>query len=586
MTKQKTPKRRFTTNDLIAYAASTVAVVAGLFALVVCVLLIANYLQVSAVNPLDNPQLVELRKQLAAAPETDEKMVQTIRGMDLLARKAFFTSQEELRTGGYLLLGSVALLLIALKIAAVARPKLPEPSEPEGPDSYWKMLKRSREWLSFAGALLVIAAMLCAYLAQSALPISALGPAALETKKPEIKRVAERTFPTWDEMKQQWPTFRGPGAYGVAVFTDVPTEWDLAAGKGIKWKMQVTLPGHNSPVVWGKRIFLSGADENVREVYCFNADSGELLWKKPLPKFPTTPAEPTKVGEGTGFAPSTMAVQGDRICAIFPNGDLACFDPEGNLVWGRNIGKPDNHYGHASSLLAYQGLLFVQYDQKTNPKLYALDLDTGKEVWTAARGKMSWSSPLCVPASMGQELVLSSSKDVIAYDPLSGKQLWMQSCLDGEVAPSAAYANDMVFVANEYATGTAIRLSKDGEAVKSEIAWQWDEALPDVSSPVGSDKFFFVATSRGELVCLDREKGEKRWLHEFEEGFLSSPVVVGDKLFVADRKGTVYCVKAGETFEQVAASKMDEEIQATPAFLDKRIYIRTATSLVCVEKAQ
>jgi len=336
-------------------------------------------------------------------------------------------------------------------------------------------------------------------------------------------------------------------------------------------------------VVWGDRLFISGATTDVREVYCFDTETGKLLWQSTLTPFPGTPEEPPEVGEETGYAALTMAVHGDRAFAAFGNGDLACFDFEGNLLWGRNIGVPDNHYGHSSSLIAFEGLLFVQFDDHAQPRLLALDVDTGKEAWIARRKKISWASPACVPTPLGMQLILASEQDVDAYDPRTGALLWTQECLDGEVAPSPAYANGMVFVANEYAMATAIRLGEADGAVQSEIAWQWDEYLPDVASPVASDDHFYIATSMGDIACIDRESGKTVWLQEFDEGFYSSPILVGDRIYAMDREGGMHIFGTGSAFELISAPELHEPSGATPAYLDNRIYVRTHGHLLCIE---
>jgi outer membrane protein assembly factor BamB len=129
---------------------------------------------------------------------------------------------------------------------------------------------------------------------------------------------------------------------------------------------------------------------------------------------------------------------------------------------------------------------------------------------------------------------------------------------------------------------TALILGGTAEAPSARVAWEWDEVLPDVSSPVGDGTYFYVATSMGYLVCLDAATGKMLWNHEYDEGFYSSPVVVGDRLFVSDMKGMTHVVKTGPAYVFVHDSTLDEPIFATPAFLDKRIYIRTEKHLWCV----
>ena len=559
-----------------------VAVVAGLFSLIICVLLIANYLQIRMIDPLNQPELLQLRAQLAESSEADPALVGQVRAMDLLARKAFFTSQEHLRTGGQLLLGGMVVFLIALKLASRWSPQMPAPADGVDPDQHWSTNARTKEVIAFSSVALVTAALLAAYLTPLDIPA---GPeiAAAETVLGEAAE-ATMVFPDWEALQLQWPSFRGPGDYGVAHYDTAPTDWDAPSGKNIRWKAEVPLPGFSSPVVWDRHIFLTGATESVREIYCYDADTGDLRWKQALPPFAGTPAKPPKVSEDTGYAAATMAVHGSLAFAIFANGDIACYDFEGKKRWGRNLGVPDNHYGHSSSLIAYDDLLFVQYDEKTDPRLIALKAESGEEAWVAKRSKISWASPALIHPSSGAQLILNSELDVDAYAPKTGALLWTHECLDGEVAPSPAYAANTVFAANEYAMASAIRLDAGGEKTQSEIIWEWDEALPDVSSPVGSDTHFYIATSMGEIVCLDINTGEETWLEEFDQGFCSSPILVGDRIYALDLMGTMNIFKTGAAFELIGAPVLGEKAYATPAYLDGRIYLRAEKHLYCIEE--
>ncbi len=583
MPRNKPKKKRFTASDLIWKAATGVAVVSGLFSLTVSILLVANYVQVTAINPLDTPQLLQLRQQLAAAPEADAKLIEQIRTMDLLARRAFFTSQSHLKLGGSLLLGGVIVLLTALRTARRFKPRLPEPQGPPPSEHYWISRAFTKEVLTFVGLLWAAAALVMAYLTPLDVPSAAATAPVADAGNAAADAGTTAAYPSWETMQQNWPSFRGPGGYGVAHFSTAPTEWDVATGKNVKWQVEVPLPGANSPVVWDKRVFLSGATEEKREVYCFDTETGKLVWSRVLDKFSGTPEKPPKVGDETGYAASTLVAHGDRVMAIFANGDLACYDAEGNLKWGKNLGVPDNHYGHSSSLLACQNLLFIQYDQRKNGKLIALDIADGKEAWTVNREKISWASPVCVQTPFGPELVLNSEQHVDAYDPLKGTALWQLKCLDGEVAPSPAYGGGMFFVANDNATATAIRFAPDDKTPKPEIAWQWDQSLPDVSSPVGTDKHFYMTTSRAEIICLDSASGEVAWVQEVDEGFYASPILAGDRIYAVDRKGAVHIFKTGQPFTPIATPSVGgEEVLATPAVMDGRIYFRAGKNLLCI----
>lgn len=249
-------------------------------------------------------------------------------------------------------------------------------------------------------------------------------------------------------------------------------------------------------------------------------------------------------------------------------------------MWSRNIGIPDNHYGHSSSLILYRDQLFIQYDSNRGGKVFAVDTKDGKTTWeTIRKSKISWASPIIAEINGQKQLILSSNPIVAGYDLKSGKELWVVDCMYGEVGPSPAFGSGLIFAANEYATLVAID-PNDGYKIK----WEADEFLPEVSSPVVSNNLLFIATSYGALVCYDALTGDKYWEKEYNDGFYSSPIVVEGKLYAIDRGGNVHIVKVDKLFKEIATPKMHEEIVTTPAFADGRVYIRGKKFLYAIGK--
>ena len=378
-------------------------------------------------------------------------------------------------------------------------------------------------------------------------------------------------------MNSNWPSFRGPGNIGVAFFTNAPIRWDAGSGEGVLWKVPVPVPGVNSPIVWGRRVFMSGADKEGQEVFCFDADTGKQLWTKTV----KTEVELPEVSDDTGFAAPTMTTDGQRVFAIFSTGELAAFDLDGNPVWQKNLGVPNNPYGMGSSLITDGTRLFVQYDHQDAQKVIALDCATGNPVWQTARKFISWSSPALIKTGSGFQLILNDENNVTAYDPVSGKQIWAVKCLGGEVAPSSAFnGKDIVFVGNEYAQASALKLTGGTPA----ILWQYDDALPEIASPVAAENLFFITTSGGDVVCLDAATGKMKWKQDFDNGFSSSPVLVGDRVYAIDVTGVVHIFGAAEEYKEIGTVEMGEPVRATPAFMDGRIYIRGDENMYCVGK--
>lgn len=151
-------------------------------------------------------------------------------------------------------------------------------------------------------------------------------------------------------------------------------------------------------------------------------------------------------------------------------------------------------------------------------------------------------------------------------------------CLDGEVASSAAYANGIVFVANEGAAASAIDVSSR----ERKTLWQWDESLPDCASPVANEQYLIMPTTFGVVTCLDVKTGNVLWEHEFDEGFCSSPILVSDRVYILDLSGIMQVFKLDDEFELLGAADIGEPAYATPAFVRDRIYVRTLDHLYCV----
>src|SRR5205823_1391031 len=97
-----------------------------------------------------------------------------------------------------------------------------------------------------------------------------------------------------------WPCFRGPGGSGISPYANVPDDWDGASGRNIAWKTPVPLTGNSSPIIVAGRIFLSGADADKRQVFCFDEKTSKLLWQKEAPSTPQSRA-PLKLNDDAGY---------------------------------------------------------------------------------------------------------------------------------------------------------------------------------------------------------------------------------------------------------------------------------------------
>jgi outer membrane protein assembly factor BamB len=208
----------------------------------------------------------------------------------------------------------------------------------------------------------------------------------------------------------------------------------------------------------------------------------------------------------------------------------------------------------------------------------ALSTQTGATVWETVRAsKVSWSSPILVNTGSRMELILTTNPNVNSYNPETGKELWNIACLSGEVGPSAGYADGMVFAANEYAKLVGIKIGGT-----TEIVWEADEYLPEVSSPLAVNGLLYIATTYGVFTCLDAKTGEKHWEQEYGDAFYSSPIYADGKVYITDMSGKTHIVKATKDYQLIGTPELGEKSVCSPVFADGKVYLRGMNNLYCL----
>lgn len=563
-------------------SAVATALVGAVFSVIVLALIVGNYIRGRVHETRWEKKLENLRIEISNQPEDEQALLEEIRRLDLEFRRLKFRVLDFSRTGSYLLLTSLSVFVIGIKWADTFKKKTPAPQPQQGAASEQIRQAMLARW-SVAAALGLAGAVML-FLAIG--PHIDFGGTDAEVGSP----------PTAEQISQNWHRFRGPGGSGVSAYTNIPDKWDAKSGQGILWKTPVPFPGHNSPVLWDDRVFLSGGDPNQLKVFCFDALSGELLWTGDVERAPKPGEEPFEVTEdgGPGFAAPTVTTDGNRVFAIFATGDLACFDFSGRSLWSKNLGTPDNVYGHASSLEMYRNLLLIQYDQgdaeSEKSKLIALDGFSGRVVWEAKRPVAnSWASPIVARTDSGLQIITAADPCVIGYKPETGAEIWSAECLAGDIAPSPIYAAGMAFVIEPYSKIAAIRTDGTGDVSKTHIGWSLDEPGPDTCSPVSNGEFVLVLNLDGLALCFRVADGEKLWEEDIGEGrdsFLASPSLVGDKLYLLTEKGVMIIAEVLPKYKELARCELGEECYASPAFVDGRIYIRAAENLYCIGKEE
>ncbi|MCS7470669.1 PQQ-like beta-propeller repeat protein [Stieleria sp. ICT_E10.1] len=426
-------------------------------------------------------------------------------------------------------------------------------------------------------------------------------------------------FDTTSDADENWSRFRGPDATGVVADDPrLPTQWDLT--KNVAWSIKVPGQGWGSPIVVGKRVFVSSVvadEENIQPqkglylgkgvrdpakgihhwmVYCFDLNSGKELWQHEAKTGrPVVPRHPK-----SSYAAETPTTDGQRLYVLFGDVGLYCYSLDGEPLWSREIEprKTNLDYGAAASPVVHDGQVIVVYDNLESSWIAAFDAKTGAEKWRTPRDEThSWATPLVWEHDQRTEIVVTGRKKNRSYS-LGGDLLWE---FDGDmsvlVIPSPFAAHGYCYLASGYVGDShrptfAIRpgasgdITPDGDFSDSEfIQWYQPTASPYNTSQIVYGDYLYTVYDQGFMTCHDAKTGEEVYgKRRFSPSgsFTASPWAYDGKVFCLSEDGLTYVVQAGRDFEILHTNPLDELCIATPSVADGRLLIRTLTKLVCI----
>lgn len=399
---------------------------------------------------------------------------------------------------------------------------------------------------------------------------------------------------------EEWARFRGPNGSGVGDAKDLPAKFEESS---TAWKVELG-KGWSSPVLWKDRVIVTAElDSGHRAVLCLSAQDGSLLWKHEEPYLSH------QQHKFNSFASSSPFVDDQRIYVNWTSGDTVAalaLDHTGKLLWRRDNLAPYVHeHGSGCSAVVADGIMLVrsEFSLEKNgkslatpeqadwhPSLQGLDAATGKTIWKVDLPHTinPYSTPVIRDTGDGRKefIVANTTSGVMGVDTKSGKINWQYNPgFKQRSVGSFVLENNMLFAAfGSGDGGKESALLKLGTN-KAEEAGSILKNIPYVPTPLLMGERLYMLRDGGILTCLKWPSGEEVYSERVVGGsggstkYFASPVAADGKIFCCSQTGEVVVMKAGDTFEILAANKLDGPINATPAIGHGRIYVRTQESL-------
>lgn len=395
-----------------------------------------------------------------------------------------------------------------------------------------------------------------------------------------------------------WPGWRGPQAHGVSIEQKLPVNW--GPHSNICWQADVPGKGASSPIVFGRRLYLTTqlADTSLH-VLAYDPLEGNLLWDKKVG------AGTAKTHEFINMATSTAAADEQHVWALFGTGLLVCLDKDGNLTWERPLdrvhGPFNTLWGMGTSPILHDGKLYLAIMQQGPSYVLAINAANGMDLWKTMRelgatheNRDSYSSPTLATVDDRTQVIVSGGDHLDAYDPDSGERIWVSGGLEvphpyGRTIASPTAAGDFVLTA---ASGyqnqgrlLAMRARGKGTNTLEERLWINSRYSPDCPSPLIYFGLAFTLRDDGIAQCMDLRTGEACWQERlFAENSKISPVAGDGRVYFLSGRGNCVVVAAAKKFEVVARNHLDEDTLSALAVADGRLFIRTAHRLYAIGK--
>jgi outer membrane protein assembly factor BamB len=389
-----------------------------------------------------------------------------------------------------------------------------------------------------------------------------------------------------------WPQFRGPDGQGHSDATALPLTWSET--EHVRWKTPIHDKGWSSPVVWGNQVWLTTATVDGKKLYamCIDLETGKIV--RDLKLFDVE--NPSDTRQYNSFASPTPVIEQDRVYVHFGSYGIACLDSRtGDVIWQRRD-LPCNHFrGPGSSPILFEDLLVLDFDGFDYQYVAALDKRTGKTVWKKDRAhdyhssdgdqKKSFSTPLVIEAAGRLQMISACSKGAYSYDPRSGDEIWRITFPSYSSAARPLFGEGLVYINTGFGKADllAVRPDGQGDVTATNILWKATKGIGSKPSPVLVDGLIFDVHDAGVGSCIDAKTGKELWTKRLGGAFSASPISALGRIYFFDEQGKGTVVKAGRTYEELAANMLDDGCKASPAVVGKAIILRTQTALYRIE---
>ncbi len=377
-----------------------------------------------------------------------------------------------------------------------------------------------------------------------------------------------------------WPNWRGPNLDGISDETGWTTDWP-AEGPKILWKKSIGT-GFSSMAVSKGRLYAMGNIDDHDILYCFNAETGEPLWKRSYPQ----PRDPKNYDGGPNATPT---VDGNRVYTLSKTGKFFCRDTQtGDVVWSKDLmdefGIKSPDWGISGSALVLGDMVILN----AGTWGMAFKKENGDPIWESGEGPGGYATPMPFPPGDHTYLAMFAEKSIAGVVARTGQRVWEHpwETRYNVNAATPIISGDLIFISSGYGKGCALlKLEGDGVTEVYSNKKMHNQCNSSVLWKGHLYGFNGQVDGGAKLTCIDLNTARTKWV----QGHLGtgSLMLADGKLIVLGETGRLVIVEASpDRYEELASAQIlpRKRCWTVPVLANGRIYARNAPGdLVCVD---
>ncbi len=414
---------------------------------------------------------------------------------------------------------------------------------------------------------------------------------------------------------EDWPQWMGKNRDNRWEATGILDRFP-EGGPKVLWRSKVA-GGYAGPAVVGDRLyvtdFVGEGDVKVdnfnratfkgkERVLCLDANSGKQIWmhEDPVTYSISYPAGPR----------CTPVVDGELLYTLGAEGLLYCFNAKtGEVIWKHDL---VSDYSTKAALWGYaahpliDGPRLICVVGGAGTHTVAFDKLNGKELWRFGTAtEQGYSPPTIIKAAGARQLILANPQAINAVEPETGKLLWTTpyEASNGSIIMSPVVVGEYLFIGGYSNHNLLLKLDQNKPGVSVVSKDKSKRFISPVNvQPFVDDDIIYGVDQSGDMVAFKLPDGEHLWKNTDVMGGRSQGsetaflVRQADRYFLFNEKGELVIAQLTPTGVKVLdRAKVIEPsntafgrsvVWCAPAFAGTRMYVRNDNECICVELAK